>query len=153
MSLFRFIPAFTGSATGTYTVSGETGINNTEGGGGFASAGVGVNNATYGGNGTVYKIQGVATAQIDAATDWCIPNALYSKRQVHIKCDDNLANLDAGSDFTGVWLLLSDGSSYDWYVQRQAVGTTNLDVDLSLSLDGGSTVHSTANYTGSVTKV
>lgn len=152
MSLFRFIPAFTGAVNGVLNLDGETGITNTEGGGGFALAGIGLNHASYGGPGTIYKVAGVSSAQIDTATDWVIPNVMYSKLPYKAYVIDNLGNLDAASDTIGAWIDISDGSAKAWYVARQAVGTTNFDITLRISDDGGST-YVEGNYTGSVTKV
>lgn len=66
MSLWFLLPT---PAIGKITVSGETGISDTI----FGAVSVSLNT-----DGTIDKVEGVTNTQIDAATDWVIPNILGS---------------------------------------------------------------------------
>ena len=141
MQLPFLIAAFGEGGDPTYTLSGETGISSVGTPGPF-QAGVRVNS-----DGTIDKRETASYTQIDAATDWKIPNSVPTGANVRIRCTDNNANLHASSDATGSWLLLTVDREW-WVEQSGSVGSKALDITLEISLDGGSTVHDSASYTG-----
>lgn len=127
------------SQGGVFTLSGETGINH------FvvlstATAGVRVNT-----DGTVDKRRGGDYFQIDAATDYVIPNDA-SKTNVRFRCTNNGSALAGGSAATGSWLDIT--ANREWFVQRSTVGIDTLNIDIEISIDSGSSTHDTGTYTG-----
>ena len=100
-------------------------------------------------DGTIDK-RGTATgafAQIDAATDWIIPNS-NAKATHEVFVTDNNGNIDGASDATGSWIAIS--SARQWFVTQAEPGNKNLSLTISIRLGSGATL-STNNYTGSCT--
>ena len=121
----------------TYALSGETGINGSQPGG-TSNAGVRMN-----ADGTVDKLVDTVYSQIDTATDYIIPNSAV-KTAIRFRATNNGDALDAGSSATGSWL----SAPCEWYVETSGV-PVNLDVDVEISIDSGSSTHDTGAYTGS----
>ena len=139
MNLFFLLPT---GHTRTVTLSGENLINDTNTDPTASYAGIRVNT-----DGTIDKRVGATYTQIDASTDWIIPNGdASSLYEVYLV--DNNANVDAGSDSTATWLALS--TNREWYVAVTSPGSKNFDFDLSIRYNGGSTLD-TANYLGNAT--
>ena len=99
-------------------------------------------------DGTLDKRQGASHIQIDAASDWIIPNGA-DKTGMVVRCTDNNANLAAGSDATGSWLNAAVTRS--WFITQASIGVKSLDITLEVSLDGGSSTHDSAGFTGTAT--
>lgn len=130
-----------GSSADQVRLSGETGIIDAVVDPANAQAGVRFNS-----DGTIDKNEGGSYTQIDANTDWIIPNGA-DKTPYTVRCTDNNANLAAGSAATGTWLAAT--STWNWYIEQTSFGTKNLDIDLEISPDGGTTIIASGNYTGS----
>ena len=124
----------------SYALSGETGINHTVVSPNDAIVGVRINN-----DGTIDKLTGTTYTQINAATDYIIPNSA-DKTALRFRAADNNANLEAGSDATGSWLA----APCEWYI----VATSEvkaLDLDIELSIDAGVSIYDFGGYTGTAT--
>lgn len=123
-----------------YALSGEPGIIGFQIQPNVAIAGVRIN-----ADGTIDKITGNASSptytQIDAATDWCIPNGEVTGNE-RFRCTDNNANLASGT--TGSWLA----APQQWYVTGSGLPATALDIDIEISILGDTTTDDTGNYTG-----
>jgi len=122
------------------TLSGEAGINDDALDPDDARVGVRWNS-----DGTLDKNIDTSYIQIDATTDWIIPNGA-DKTGMVVRCTDNNANLAAGSAGTGSWLSAS--ATRTWFITQTTIGSKLLDITLEVSLDSGSTVHDSAGYTG-----
>lgn len=137
------LAAFSLRAGPVVTLSGETAIDSSQTEPDVAIAGVRINT-----DGTLDKITGTEATpvytQIDALTDYVIPNAA-APGAYQFQCTDNNANLDAGSDATGSWQAISLGAQL-YYVTADAT-TTLLDIDLDVRQGTGATLD-TGNYTG-----
>jgi hypothetical protein len=123
-----------------YALSGESGIIGFQIQPNTAIAGVRVN-----ADGTIDKITGNASSptytQIDAATDWVIPNGGATGAE-RFRCTDNNANLDFGT--TGSWLT----AGQQWYITHGTLPAKQLDIDIEISILGDTTTDDTGNYTG-----
>ncbi len=124
----------------TYAMSGESGIEGFQIQPNVAIAGVRVN-----ADGTIDKITGNAASptytQIDALTDWVIPNGDATGDE-RFRCTDNNANLDFGT--TGSWLT----AGQQWYVTRSGMPAKQFDIDIEISVLGDTSTDDTGNYTG-----
>lgn len=125
-----------------YNLDGESGITVVRGGGGSIVVGIIVNDATYGGTGTIAKIQEGSSGQIDSATDWVIPNAQAGYKQVHCRATitGSGAALDTSSASPGVWYRIDTGSEVRYTITQTGLGSKVFQIDLELSFDGGSSV-------------
>lgn len=134
----RIAMAFFGEGPGLVTVSGET-VNST--GAGTAIAGIVVN-----ADGTIDKIESGSTTQIDAATDWVIPNALasslYEVRVTSVNHNGGPGWLSSpGAD--GTWFDLSTDRT--WSIQ--AIGaSTPLTTDFTLEIRWAGATQDTGSY-------
>lgn len=124
-----------------YAMSGQAGIIGFETQPASAIAGVRVN-----ADGTIDKITGDASSptytQIDAATDYVIPNGAVTGNE-RFRCTDNNTNLDSGT--TGSWLA----APQEWYITHGGLPAKQLDIDIEISILGDTTTDDTGNYTGS----
>ena len=121
----------------SYALSGQANINHLVASPASATIGVRVN-----ADGTVDKLVDTTYTQINAGTDYVIPNG-SDKTAIRFRCTDNNANLEAGSDATGSWLA----APREWYVV--ATGELKLmDIDIELSIDTGTSTYDTGSYTG-----
>ena len=91
------------------------------------------------------KGSGPTYAQIDAATDWIIPNAASGGKTYHFRLDINETNMDAGSDLMNVWIELTGPLEW-WHIFS---GLTR-NATLRVSDDGGSTALDTGPYSFTV---
>jgi hypothetical protein len=98
--------------------------------------------------GTIDKNQGTSYSQIDAVTDWIIPNAAASKKTYHLRATLNAES--GGGNKTGTlntWLELV--TTREWKIERlsgQGAGTSIWDLDIEISDDGGSTTIDTGLF-------
>ena len=123
-----------------YALSGASGINDTQVAPTSAIIGIRINT-----DGTTDRLQKTTYTQINATTDYIIPNS-GDKTNLRFRATDNNANLDAGSDSTGSWLT----APCEWYVIAVSE-TKNMDIDIELSIDAGVSTYDTGNYTGAAT--
>lgn len=122
---------FNNAPSGTVTVSGETVTSS-------GSAGIRVNT-----DGTIdsRKGSGPTYAQIDASTDWIIPNSASGIKTYHVRLDINESNMHASSDSMNTWLEINTAREW-WHVSS---GLTR-NGTLRVSDDGGSTDLDTGTY-------
>lgn len=97
-------------------------------------------------DGTIDRHRNGAWAQIDASTDWIIPNSASSAKTYHVKGDWTGDSLLAGSSATGSWLPVS-GNPY-WLLRDTTAddGAKTGTLTLSISSDGGTTTLDSATY-------
>ena len=147
MSLFFLLPK--GGLNAVVTVSGQTVIEV----GSEPSAGVRFNT-----DGTVdsYTNENGSSptySQIDASTDWIVPNSAASDKTYHVRA--TLNSESGGGTKTGplgVWLELN--TNLLWFIERLSgagSGTSEWDLDIEISDDGGTTTLDTALYQLSAT--
>lgn len=143
MTIIHFssvIVAGGGETTPTFALSGESAISQTVDFGQTAKAGIRIN-----ADGTIDARTGDNYTQIDAATDWAIPNST-DKSGCRFRCTNNGDTLMTGSSATGSWLT----AACEWWVEEVAAeGTKSLNLTVEISTDSGSTTHDTGVYTGS----
>ena len=121
-------------------LDGQAGINQTVLAPSDAIIGIRVNS-----DGTIDKLIGTTYTQIDADTDYIIPNDA-DKTALRFRATDNNANLDAGSDATGSWL----SAPGEWYLIANSE-SKSLDLDLEISIDAGSSAYDSGTYSGTAT--
>ena len=121
----------------SYAISGASGVNHLVSAPLTATAGIRIN-----ADGTIDKRAGAVYTQINAATDYIIPNGA-DKSTLRFRCTDNNANLDAGSDATGSWLT----APREWYITATSE-IKSLDIDIELSIDSGATTYDIGAHTG-----
>lgn len=95
--------------------------------------------------GTVEKYEDGLYSQIDAATDWRIPNTGGAKTY-HVRATEN-AQIGTGNRVgtLGSWIALS--SSPEWTVEETTSGqSATWDLDIEVSDDGGSTTLDTGLF-------
>ena len=119
-----------------YALSGESAIDH-QIPSGTARAGIRIN-----ADGTIDKRLGDTYTQIDAATDWIIPNG-GSKTDVRFRCTNSGSTLAGGSSATGSWL----SAPCEWYVETTGASKT-LSLSVEISLDTGTSTHDTGAYSG-----
>lgn len=128
------------NAAGLVTLSGETGIS--DAGSGPRHAGLRFNT-----DGTLDKLIGTSTfTQIDAATDWIIPNdqqeAIYEVRYVSF-VGDEVFLLDPSGENT--WVALSE--SRTWRITNTTGSTTETaSCDFEIRLGSSGSAIATASY-------
>lgn len=149
MNILNLMPAFAGTNAPTYNLDGETDITVVRGGGSPITVGIVINDATYGGDGTINKWQEASSGQIDTATDWVIPNDLLGYKTVHARATNNGSAFDGSSASAGTWYRIDTGTEVRYTITVSAIGLKTLNFDLELSFDGGTTVHvGPATYSG-----
>lgn len=89
-------------------------------------------------NGTVDGLVDGVTSQIDAATDWIIPNAA-ANGSYEIFCHQNSGTAVTGSAALDTWLALS--SARQWGFSSTALNVT-ANLTISIRYNGGSTLAS-----------
>lgn len=140
MSLFFQILS-AGGSVGIVTVSGEV-ITDSQADPGPADAAV-----RFKTDGTVEKYESFSYTQIDAATDWIIPNLAASKRSYVVKATE-LGQTGTGSrtgPTLGSWHALT--TNREWKVSRTSgVGSATWDLTIEISADGGTTTLDSATY-------
>lgn len=137
MSIIHFQSTISASTVGyVVTLSGESASD--------TDASVAYAHITILNDGTVEKQQGAAgqPVQVDAATDWIIPNnkasASFSVRATSISGDP----LDGAA--TETWLSLD--TSRTWSHTRASTGTDDTTFTLQISNDGGATILASGSY-------
>lgn len=127
-------------AAGEVTVSGEA-VSDSDSGGATCSI-------IFRSDGTVDKIEGATTTQIDSGTDWIIPNgdasSDYDVRATSISSgtSDTFAAEGAAED---VWIDL--GSDREWrFTESSPFGAHDISCTFEIRFDGGSVLDS-ASYT------
>ena len=122
---------------GVVTISGEVGINHNPISQ-PAKSGIRIN-----ADGTIDERLGDSYSQIDAATDWIIPNGAANS-SYEFTATDNNANLDAGSDATGTWA----SAPLEWWVEETVeFATENLSVTVGIRFNGGAEIDN-GTFTG-----
>ena len=84
---------------------------------------------------------GPTYAQIDAATDWIIPNAASSARTFHVFLVIVESDMHAGSDLMNTWIELDQDREW-WHVLSGLTRNSTL----RISVDGGSTILESGVY-------
>lgn len=97
-------------------------------------------------DGTIDRHRNGSYSQIDALTDWIIPNSAASDKTYHVKGDWTGDSLLAGSAATGTWLNVS--TNPHWLLRDTTAddGAQTGTLTLSISDDGGSTTLDSATY-------
>ena len=95
-------------------------------------------------DGTIDQRTALATyTQIDASTDWIIPNSAAADATYHVKWTPGVGDpLTTGSDSTGTWLELN--TNREWFLKDTAALTHQ--ATLAISNDGGTTTLDSATY-------
>ena len=122
----------------SYALSGESGISALETQPATAYAGIRIN-----ADGTIDKRVNSVYTQIDAATDWGIPNGDITGDE-EFYCTDNNANIDGGSDATGSW----EAAPLQWYVANSAGAPKLLDLTVQVRPASGEPAADSGEYTG-----
>lgn len=125
----------------SYNLAGETGISDLETQPATAYAGIRVN-----ADGTIDKREGSTYTQIDAATDWAIPNGSVTGNEEFF-CTDNNANIDGGSDATGVWA----SPPLEWFVANATAVPKSLSLTLQIRAKSGASALDSGAYSGNAT--
>jgi hypothetical protein len=95
-----------------------------------ATAGVRINS-----DGTVDKREQAVYTQINASTDWIIPNGAAGH---YVRCTATGDPLSVGSSATGSWLATS--GSPEWFLTNGSGGTTeNASLTIEIASDSGGT--------------
>lgn len=130
----------------SYAISGEGGINGSAPAG-TSNAGIRINT-----DGTIDKLVDGVYTQIDAATDWVIPNS-GDKTNVRFRCTNNgdtlagIGGSEGPSQSTGTWIAPT--VNLLWYIETENPFPISLNLTLEMSIDAGSSTHDTAVYLGS----
>lgn len=126
-----FIVAFDGDVMGPYDTRSGIRINTD----GTIDKYTGTNNGGY------------TYAQIDASTDWIIPNSAANS-SYEVQLDVNSGTPNFSSDSTATWLAMS--TNRQWIVQRTTVGTSTWNWTLRIRFNGGAEIDNGA-YLGEST--
>jgi hypothetical protein len=94
-----------------------------------------------------YLFNGSGYTQIDALTDWIIPNASASS-SYQVRLDVTSGTPNYVSAATSTWLAMS--TNRQWIVRRTTVGNTSWNWTLRIRLDTGAEIDN-AIYSGNAT--
>lgn len=115
------------------TVSGES-LSHVVGNGNDATAGIRVMR-----DGTLEKVEGVVETQIDAATDWIIPNS-KGFTGYHVKFSKGaLDPAAAGGDAIDTWHAIDTTVRTIWWTEFSDDSTQSATLTVAISDDGGTT--------------
>lgn len=131
----------------SYALSGET-IQDSEFTSGTADASVRVNT-----DGTIDKIEGITTTQIDSATDWVIPNSTASTVDHWVRATQNSqtgGGTTSGPALGTWWKVSGTGSANrEWKISSNfgAAESANWNITLAIATDAsGTNIVATGTY-------